>query len=653
MPPSAVQRGVHRAPARSAEPLHALVAELREKDGMLVAAQRLARLGSWSLDVRTGELSWSREADRIFGLLPGQLQQLSLEQFLAHVHPADRPGLQDLIAEASGRRMSMAYAYRFLGPGGDVKMIRGEGESQVDESGAMWRMVGTLMDVSEQEQLLREARLRDERLRVVDECDAVWLWEQDAQFRFTLLARGQVHAIGSNALGKTRWEAGFRPLSGSWDEHRRCLEAHRPFRNFEFWAGEGADAHVVSATGAPVFAPDGTFAGYRGTAQDVTLLKRAQLARIDSEERYRLLFEASGDAIIEAEPGRTIRRTNPAACALFGRTEEEMRALCCTELVAPGDARLAELVRQRESLGHAKGELTMVRADGSRFEAEACAVAYRTSDGALLVSLVVHDLTERLRHEQQLRTLNAQLEQRVRQRTCELEAANEELRGFANALAHDLRGSIASLLGFGDALQRLLAGDLSGGDGGKQQHYASRMVAAARRLDEQTQALLALARVSQAELAIADVDLSALAGSVLEELRQQAPARAVSWQVQPGLRARGDHRLLRLLLENLLGNAWKFTARSAPAHIAFEAAADSEGQPAFCVRDNGAGFDMAHADKLFGTFQRLHEESEFAGTGLGLAGVRRIVTRHGGRVWARGALGAGAAFYFTLPAAGA
>ncbi|HEY0823752.1 MAG TPA: PAS domain S-box protein [Ramlibacter sp.] len=642
--------GARRAHAPPAEALKNLVSELREKEAMLEAAQRLARLGSWSLDLRTGALWWSPEADRIFGLQAGALQELSLARFLDHVHPADRGPLEALIAQAGERRLAAAYAYRFLGPGGDVKMIRGEGESQVDESGRVWRLVGTLMDVSEEEQLLREARLRDERLRLVTESEAVWLWEQDAQFRFTLLAPGEVHALGSGALGKTRWEAGFRPLSGLWDEHRKCLEQHRPFRNFEFWAGEGAQARVVSTTGAPVFAPDGSFAGYRGTAQDVTSLKRAQLALVESEERYRLLFEASSDAIIEAGPGGTIRRANPAACVLFGRSEEEMRGRACTELAVPGDGRLADLVRQRVAVGQSRDELTMLRADGSRFEAEVSAVACRTSDGALLASLVVRDLTERLRHEQELLALNAQLEQRVRQRTRELEAANEELRGFAHALAHDLRGSIASLVGFGEALQRLLDGDASGGDGGKERHYAGRMVAAALRLGGQTEALLALARVSQLELAFAEVDLSAVARSVLDELRQREPGRAVACQVQPGLRAHGDARLLRVLLENLLGNAWKFTARRGPARIAFEAGPGAGDERVFCVRDNGAGFDMAHADRLFGNFQRLHDEGEFAGTGLGLASVRRIVVRHGGRVWAEARPGAGAAFYFTLPA---
>jgi len=167
-------------------------------------------------------------------------------------------------------------------------------------------------------------------------------------------------------------------------------------------------------------------------------------------------------------------------------------------------------------------------------------------------------------------------------------------------------------------------------------------------MDEYIDALLSMADISQARLQVTDVDLSALAAGILAEMQERDPQRRVAACVQPGLGARGDARLLRMALENLLGNAWKFTGARDAAEIHFDSRPGDGGKPVFCVSDNGAGFDMAYADKLFGNFQRLHDAAEFPGTGIGLANVSRIVGRHGGRVWAEGREGSGASFYFTL-----
>ncbi|MGH2670519.1 MAG: sensor histidine kinase, partial [bacterium] len=177
--------------------------------------------------------------------------------------------------------------------------------------------------------------------------------------------------------------------------------------------------------------------------------------------------------------------------------------------------------------------------------------------------------------------------------------------------------------------------------------YLGRVRAATQRLGELIDDLLALARVTRAELRSERVDLSAQARSVAAELRQREPGRAVEFACADGAVAEGDPRLLRVVLENLLGNAWKFTAQRSPARIEF-GVTDNAGRPGYFVRDNGAGFDVAYADKLFGAFQRLHRTTEFAGSGIGLATVQRIIHRHGGRVWAEGAVDHGATFYFTL-----
>lgn len=227
----------------------------------------------------------------------------------------------------------------------------------------------------------------------------------------------------------------------------------------------------------------------------------------------------------------------------------------------------------------------------------------------------------------------------------QLQAANAQLKSIAHSLAHDLRGPILTITGFGKAL----SGSLDERVPQQTRHYLERMVAAAQHLDEYVAALLSLASVIDAPVKAAEVDLSSLAREILEDLLMRDQTRIASFEVQEGLRARGDRRLLRMALENLLGNAWKFTGRRAAARIEFSDMGGAD--TVYRVKDNGAGFDMSYADKLFGDFQRLHSQAEFPGMGVGLANVRRIVSRHGGRIWAESVVGQGSTFYFTLAAA--
>ncbi len=237
---------------------------------------------------------------------------------------------------------------------------------------------------------------------------------------------------------------------------------------------------------------------------------------------------------------------------------------------------------------------------------------------------------------------------RLRAANAELEQANRELDAFSYSVSHDLRAPLRTIDGFA----RALAADRGPALADKASHYLDRIVNGVGRMSTLVDALLELARISRAPITKRDVDLSALAAELVADLRAASPGRAVTVEIAPALVARGDRRLLSVVLMNLIGNAWKFTERTPGARI--EVArhpVDSSafGPSAFVVRDNGAGFDMAHAGRLFAPFQRFHRETEFAGTGIGLATVQRVVARHGGRVWAEAAPGRGAAFFFTLP----
>ena len=252
------------------------------------------------------------------------------------------------------------------------------------------------------------------------------------------------------------------------------------------------------------------------------------------------------------------------------------------------------------------------------------------------------EITERTLAEENIKKLNEKLELNA----SDLLAINAELEAFSYSVSHDLRAPLRSVDGFSKLLLEGYGDKLDEEAKG----YLQRVRAAAQRMGQLIDDMLKLSRVNRAELNIESADLARLAEDIAQALRKRNPERQVELIVAPGLRAQGDPPLLCIVLENLLENAWKFTAKRAGARIEFGTAAGADGQPYFFVRDNGAGFNMAYADKLFRPFQRLHHEQEFSGTGIGLATVQRVIARHGGRVWAEGTEDEGATFYFTLPA---
>jgi light-regulated signal transduction histidine kinase (bacteriophytochrome) len=268
---------------------------------------------------------------------------------------------------------------------------------------------------------------------------------------------------------------------------------------------------------------------------------------------------------------------------------------------------------------------------------------FMDTDGSFKIMEMGIDVTEQKQAQEALFKAHEELELKVKERTAELEAANKELEAFSYSVSHDLRAPLRSMEGFSNALLDDYSSKLD--DQGRL--YLRYVQESSQLMAQLIDNLLELSRVIRSDMNYEDVDLSELAVAVSDQLGKAEPDKKVNMNISPGIMAYGDRNLLRIVLENLLGNAWKFTGKSASPRVEMGITTQND-KSVYYVRDNGVGFDMAYADKLFKPFQRLHKETEFEGTGIGLATVQRIVRRHGGEVWADSKVGEGATFYFTL-----
>lgn len=597
----------------------------------------MGRLGAWSLDVPGLDVEWADESRSILGYAKGA--PLSWQQALAHLEEPYRTELQRAVVDCAERGQAFGMEARAVTAEGRSLWLRIEGEPEPEVTGPTRRVLGVTQDISERKEDARRFQQLSEQLATTFESITEGFFTVDREGRFTYLnhetervaKRSRTELIGRTIAEVFPWYTGSRFQA----EYERALAEGRrvQFEAFAMAMGVWVDVYAYPS-------PQGLAVYF----QDITERKAAHEALRASEERHRLLFEASLDAVFRTDRTGTVLSANAAACEMFRLTEAQLCERGRHGIVAPRDPRLRDWLEVLERTGKGRGHLTMVRGDGEEFEAEVSAASFKASNGVTYAKVVIRDISQILKYQAEILALNEGLAQKVRERTAELEAANTELKAFAHSLAHDLRAPIAAIDGFGLVLEERLAPAAE-----RERQYVARIRQAAQQLDDYVEALLSQAWVAQATLRATHVDLSAMAQGILADFRERDPERNVMAHVQTGLHAFGDATLLRMALENLLGNAWKFTGNRPLAEIRFAATGQEQGFTTFCVSDNGAGFVMDYAHKLFGTFQRLHTQAEFPGTGVGLANVQRIVTRHGGRIWATGEEGVGASFHFTLP----
>jgi len=487
---------------------------------------------------------------------------------------------------------------------------------------------------------------RDRQLATIRTLGEIIYWETDPGGRFTRVefepALPQRKRLG--LLGQSQFEHAT-PLDGaSWLAANAAMADRRSFDGLSLRRFD-ADGRCVDVreSGQPRFAADGTFTGYAGVTR---LLDLASNAFADDAARVAMETSSEPTLVLQDAPDAPgVQRLNAAAEQLFERGAPELEGCPLEALFAPGQAEavcaFVEALRQRHPL---RRSMEIVNRFGERIEVLA---RLEPADPETLTAVLALDPRDaeiaalRARSHE-----NSSLREDVSRHAQKLERRTRELEALAYGISHDLRAPLRVV----DGYAKLMRDDCAANVDPAGRDHLERILTGCARMERMIDATLALARTSTQPLVTAPVDLGRIARETLDSLARSTPGRAVDVRIGDGLQAQGDPTLLRTMMENLLGNAWKYTARRELASIRFDARRDSNGNQIFCVEDNGSGFDMRHADRLFGLFQRLHPETEFPGNGLGLAAVQRIVQRHGGTVWAESSPGEGSRFYFTLRA---
>ncbi|WP_292826166.1 PAS domain S-box protein [Nostoc sp. JL33] len=550
---------------------------------------------------------------------------------------------------------------------GGARYINATYVPQFDKQGTVEGYAGLITDISEKQAALRErnqteAALRESeaRFRQMADTAPVLIWMSGTDTLCNYFNKPWLDFTGrtlEQEMGNG-WAEGVHA-----DDFQRCLDiytnafdARQKFRMEYRLRRIDGEFRWLLDTGVPRFAPTGEFLGYIGSCVDIHDRKLAEEALRDSEERYRILTEVSPQAIWMGDSDGGISYCNQYWLDYSGLTMEQTSGYGWIYAIHPDDRdRVARhwhrvFKTSMQAVANPTNYEIEIRfrqvSDGSYRWHIVRGLPFRDADGQIIKWVgIASDIHDRKVAEAALQQLNEMLEQRIQERTAQLQAANKELESFSYSVSHDLRAPLRHIAGFIELLQKRHSSTTLDETS---QRYLNIIAETAKQAGILIDELLTFSRMGRTEMRYINLNMEELVQEVKRDLLTETQGRIIHWHIESLPFIQGDPSMLRLVLRNLMGNAVKYTQARNPAEITI-GSTDNENEVVFFVQDNGVGFNMQYVHKLFGVFQRLHSDPQFEGTGVGLANVQRIIHRHNGRVWAEGVVDSGASFYFSLP----
>ncbi len=619
-----------------------------------------ADVATWYWDLTTNEIRWSTNAERVFGLEAGSLGN-SFDGAMALLPAEDQQRMGEAIELAMQNKQPFEIEHRIIRPNGDVCWFLGKANILCDASGNVTGLIGTNQEITDRKVAELALRESQELLAMAQAIANFGSWSWDIKSGQISWSDQMYLVYGITPVGSAvTFESAMNAIHPE-DRERISKQVEKALAGGEtayfecrITRPDGEARYTWSSTkverdkaGNPV--------RLIGTVQDVTDRERDARALRESEERFRNVVTTMAEGIVVQDEHNRILTCNPAAERILGMTREQIVGSSSFDpkwSAVQEDGSPLETDQHPSVITLRTGQPQRNVIIGMRIPGDTLRWVSVNSQPMIApgdtrphgVAVSFHDITERKNADLEIQRLNAELEQRVQKRTAQLESANKELEAFCYSISHDLRAPLRAIDGFSQVLKEDYADRLDA-DGAK---YLSRVRTGAQHMSDLIDDLLELSRLNRGTLHVTDVDLSAMAREIAGQLTAAAANRKIDVEIATGLGARCDARLIHIVLTNLLDNAWKYTNKTEKPRVVF-GEQPNESERVFYVRDNGAGFDMQFADKLFAPFQRLHNVRDYPGTGIGLATVARIIHRHGGRVWADATPEKGATFYFTLP----
>jgi len=627
--------------------------QLEKSQQHLHLALKAGKTGTWDWDLITNDVTWSEGVEDIFGMAPNSFQG-TYEAYRNIIHPDDLPIVESAIERTFNDAVPYYVKHRFITSDGSIHWLNSQGEVYRNKQGTPIRMIGTVQDITERklaEDALMESQqklamhLQHTPLGVIDWNPNLEIieWNPAAE---KIFGYSRNEALGKSPFGlivsetiKPQLEEVWKALVSNEGGYKKTNE--NITKNNRQIICEWYNTPLVDDTGKVI--------GVSSLVQDITDRIRVQeelekhrlhleelvKSRTEQIHEQALVIDQVHDSVVSTDFNGIVKSWNKGAEKMFGysATQAIGKNISFIYPIDQHDFLFNEILPKLKEKGELETEVEVLRKNGERFFALLSLSIKHDLNGnpSGLIGYTI-DITDRKKSEYKI----------LRQQKA-LEAANKELEAFSYSVSHDLRSPLRAIDGFSAALLEDYYDLLD--DNGK--HYFQRIRRSAQRMADLIDDLLQLSRVGRLQIKKEPVNLSLLALDIVQKYKFENPERDVDIEIEENMNVKGDPSLLHVALDNLISNAWKYTAKTPSAKIQLYRT-KLNGTFTYCIKDNGVGFDMTYVNKLFGAFQRLHTSDDFSGNGIGLATVSRIITRHGGGIWAEGDVNKGATFFFTL-----